>query len=100
MIHHRRGHAGAIETRILREGVVVSTRQDSKLRVAVVLRDRVTRPFRMAKRGGKRPPGSHFTGDARLKGRRRFLSVRQFVGEDFHSLDLRRLHKQIRRLRP
>ena len=23
MIHHRRGHAGAIETRVLREGVVV-----------------------------------------------------------------------------
>jgi hypothetical protein len=23
MIHHRRGHAGAIETRVLREGMVV-----------------------------------------------------------------------------
>ena len=32
MIHHRRGHAGAIETRVLRDGVVVLVAPDSRLR--------------------------------------------------------------------
>jgi hypothetical protein len=50
MIHHRRGHAGAIETRVLREGMVVLDPPGFEAQVAAI--------FSQSNEGARRPPES------------------------------------------
>ena len=86
MIHHKRGQADAIETRILRDGAVRFDPPAS--------RPRSPRSSRRTELGVRRAYLVGTIGRANVSG-----LVRQLVGEDFGSLDLRRLGKQLRRLR-